>query len=62
MRRAAADHNINLREVAGDRPLSTLTKYDVLSAVASRAAGKPVRVEPAYTRGEGRGPRARSGC
>ncbi|MFO7632217.1 MAG: dihydrolipoamide acetyltransferase family protein [Caldilinea sp.] len=48
VRRAAADNNINLREVAGDRPLSTLTKYDVLSAAASRAAGKAVRVEPAY--------------
>jgi hypothetical protein len=43
VRRAAADYNINLRELAGDRPLSTLTKYDVLSAAASRAAGKPVR-------------------
>jgi 2-oxoglutarate dehydrogenase E2 component (dihydrolipoamide succinyltransferase) len=57
VRRVAADYNINLREVAGDRPLSTLTKYDVLSAVASRAAGKPVRVEPEYGRGEGRGAR-----
>ena len=57
VRRVAADYNINLREVAGDRPLSTLTKHDVLSAVASRAAGKPVRVEPAYGRGEGRGAR-----
>ena len=57
VRRAAADYNINLRELAGDRPLSTLTKYDVLSAVASRAAGKPVRVEPEYGRGEGRGAR-----
>jgi 2-oxoglutarate dehydrogenase E2 component (dihydrolipoamide succinyltransferase) len=51
VRRAAADYNINLREVAGDRPLSTLTVYDVLSAVASRAAGKPVRVEPAFAQG-----------
>lgn len=57
VRRVAADNNINLREIAGDRPLSTLTKYDVLSAVASRAAGKPVRVEPEYGRGEGRGAR-----
>ncbi|MBK8799525.1 MAG: 2-oxo acid dehydrogenase subunit E2 [Anaerolineales bacterium] len=57
VRRAAADNNINLREMAAGRPLSTLTKYDVLSAVASRAAGKPVRVEPAYT--EGRGAKAK---
>lgn len=48
VRRLAAEHNINLRAIAGDRPLSTLTIYDVLSAVASREAGKPVRVEPAY--------------
>lgn len=48
VRRAAADNNINLEEIAEGRPLSTLTKYDVLSAVASRAAGKPVRVEPSF--------------
>ncbi|MCB0068243.1 MAG: E3 binding domain-containing protein, partial [Caldilineaceae bacterium] len=48
VRRAAADNNINLDEIAEGRPLSTLTKYDVLSAAASRAAGKPVRVEPAF--------------
>lgn len=57
VRRAAAEHNINLREIAGDRPLSTLTVYDVLSAAASRAAGKSVRIEPAFVRGEGRGAR-----
>lgn len=55
VRRAAAEHNINLREIAGGRPLSTLTMYDVLSAVASRAAGKPVRVEPEYWRGAAQG-------
>ncbi|MEJ5246881.1 MAG: dihydrolipoamide acetyltransferase family protein [Caldilinea sp.] len=48
VRRLAAEHNLNLREIAGDRPLSTLTIDDVLSAIASREAGKPVRVEPAY--------------
>jgi 2-oxoglutarate dehydrogenase E2 component (dihydrolipoamide succinyltransferase) len=48
VRRAAADLNINLAEIAGDRPLSTLTKYDVLSAAASRAEGKQVKVEPAF--------------
>lgn len=57
VRRAAADNNINLREIAGDRPLSTLTVYDVLSAAASRAAGKTVRVEPGFVRVEGRGAR-----
>lgn len=50
VRRAAADNNINLREIADGRPLSTLTKFDVLSAAASRAQGKPVRVEPSYPR------------
>ncbi|MCS6826425.1 MAG: 2-oxo acid dehydrogenase subunit E2 [Caldilinea sp.] len=48
VRRLAAEHNLNLRAIAGDRPLSALTVYDVLSAIASREAGKPVRVEPAY--------------
>jgi 2-oxoglutarate dehydrogenase E2 component (dihydrolipoamide succinyltransferase) len=48
VRRLAADHNLHLREVAGDRPLSTLTKYDLLSALASRTQGRSVRVEPAY--------------
>lgn len=57
VRRAAADNNINLREIAGARPLSTLTVYDVLSAAASRAAGKMVRVEPAFARGKGQGAR-----
>ncbi|HAJ35102.1 MAG TPA: 2-oxo acid dehydrogenase subunit E2 [Chloroflexi bacterium] len=58
VRRAAAEHNINLREIAGDRPLSTLTVYDVLSAAASRAAGKSVRIEPAFVRGKERGVRS----
>ena len=48
VRRAAAELNVNLGEVANGRPLSTLTKYDVLSAAASRAAGKEVKVEPAF--------------
>lgn len=48
VRRAAADLNINLAEIAAGRPLSTLTKYDVLSAAASRAEGKQVKVEPAF--------------
>jgi 2-oxoglutarate dehydrogenase E2 component (dihydrolipoamide succinyltransferase) len=48
VRRVAADLNINLAEIAGGRPYSTLTKYDVLSAAASRAEGKQVKVEPAF--------------
>jgi 2-oxoglutarate dehydrogenase E2 component (dihydrolipoamide succinyltransferase) len=46
--RLAALHNINLKELAGDRPLSTLTRYDVMSVVASRAEGKTVAVEPRF--------------
>ena len=48
VRRAAADWNVNLAEVAQGRPLSILTKYDVLSAAASRDAGKEVKVTPAF--------------
>ncbi len=46
VRRLAAEHNLNLREVAAGRPLSTLTKEDVLSFIASRAAGETVTVAP----------------
>ena len=48
VRRVAADFNVDLAEVAQGRPFSTLTRYDVLSAVASRDAGKPITVEPAF--------------
>ena len=48
VRRTAADLSVNLAEIAGDRPLSSLTKYDVLSAVASREAGKEVKVTPPF--------------
>lgn len=46
--RVAAEHNVNLRELAAGRPLSTLTRYDVLTAVASREAGKAVTIEPRF--------------
>jgi 2-oxoglutarate dehydrogenase E2 component (dihydrolipoamide succinyltransferase) len=46
--RLAAEHNVNLREVAAGRPLSTLTRYDVMGAVASREAGKSVAVEARF--------------
>ena len=46
--RLAADNNLDLAALAGDRPLSTLTRYDVLSAIASRDQGKAVTVAPAY--------------
>jgi 2-oxoglutarate dehydrogenase E2 component (dihydrolipoamide succinyltransferase) len=48
VRRLAAENDIDLAEIADGRPLSALTKYDVLSAVASRAAGEPVVVEPSF--------------
>ncbi|MEM7537252.1 MAG: dihydrolipoamide acetyltransferase family protein [Chloroflexota bacterium] len=48
VRRIAAENNISLDEVANGRPLSTLTKYDVLSAVASRDSGETVVVEPRF--------------
>lgn len=40
VRRLAAEHNIGLDEVADGRPYSTLTRYDVLSAVAARSGGE----------------------
>jgi 2-oxoglutarate dehydrogenase E2 component (dihydrolipoamide succinyltransferase) len=43
--RMAALHDIDLRDIARGRPLSTLTRYDVMDAVASRDAGKAVEVE-----------------
>ena len=46
--RLAALYNVNLREIAGGRPLSTLTRYDVMNAVASREQGKGVTVEPRF--------------
>lgn len=48
VRRLAANYNINLREIAGDKPLSALNRYDVLSAVASRDAGETVVVAPTF--------------
>jgi pyruvate/2-oxoglutarate dehydrogenase complex dihydrolipoamide acyltransferase (E2) component len=44
--RLAAEHSIDLRQLAGDRPLRSLTVEDVLSAVESRRSGKPVTVQP----------------
>lgn len=48
VRRAAAENGINLDDVANGRPLSTLTKYDILSAAASKEAGQSVTVEPRF--------------
>ncbi|MCL4858220.1 MAG: 2-oxo acid dehydrogenase subunit E2 [Caldilineaceae bacterium] len=53
VQRLAAEHNLDLSEIAGGRPLSALTRYDVLSAVASREAGKPVTVEPRFLAPQG---------
>ncbi len=46
--RLAAEYNIDLDEIARDRPFSALTKYDVLSAIATREAGEPVTVERSF--------------
>lgn len=48
VRRLAAENNVDLAEIAQGRPLSALTRYDVLSAVASRAEGKTVTVAPRF--------------
>jgi 2-oxoglutarate dehydrogenase E2 component (dihydrolipoamide succinyltransferase) len=48
VQRLAADNNIDLAEIAEGRPLSSLTRYDVMSAIASREEGKEVAVEPAF--------------
>lgn len=48
VRRVAALNNVDLEEVAAGRPLSSLNRYDVLSAVASRDAGRPVTVAPRF--------------
>ncbi len=44
--RLAAEHDINLRQLAGDRSLRSLTFEDVLSAVESSQAGTPIKVQP----------------
>ncbi len=48
VKRLAAQNNIDLEEIAEGRPLSSLTRYDVMSAVESRKEGEPVTVEPTY--------------
>ncbi len=44
--RLAVENSIDLRTLAGDRPLAAVTKDEVLSAIASRAAGRTVTVPP----------------
>jgi 2-oxoglutarate dehydrogenase E2 component (dihydrolipoamide succinyltransferase) len=46
VRRIAADYNLDLKSIAGGRPLSTLTRYDVLNAAA--AAGLTEEVEERF--------------
>ncbi len=50
VQRLAVEHNINLRELAGDRPWGSLTPADVLAAVASRSGqvAPPSRWEPQW--------------
>ncbi len=44
--RLAVENNIDLRALAAGRPLGAITRDDVLSAIASRAAGHTVTVRP----------------
>jgi 2-oxoglutarate dehydrogenase E2 component (dihydrolipoamide succinyltransferase) len=48
VRRAAADYDVNLRDVAEGRPLSALTRHDVLRFVAQRDNRDYLPTEPAY--------------
>lgn len=58
VQRLAAENNLDLLAIAGDKPLSALTKYDVMSAVASRDAGESVVVEPRFVPPAGAPPAA----
>jgi 2-oxoglutarate dehydrogenase E2 component (dihydrolipoamide succinyltransferase) len=42
VRRVAALYNVDLAEIAGGKPLSALTRYDVMNAVAEREGGQAV--------------------
>ncbi len=48
VRRLAADFNVNLREVAQGRPLSQLTRFDVLAYVAQQKGLTFLPTEPRY--------------
>ncbi len=48
VRRAAADFNVDLREVAGGRPLSTLTRHDVLAYAAKHKGLDFLPTAPRY--------------
>lgn len=41
VRRVAADYSLDLYEIAAGRPLSSLTRYDVLNAAAAHGAPEP---------------------
>ncbi len=48
VRRAAADFNVDLRAVAGDRPLSSLTRHDVLAYAARHKGLDHLPTAPRY--------------
>ncbi len=48
VRRVAADYDVDMRRVAKDRPLSSLTRYDVMRYVAERDNLDYLPTEPAY--------------
>ncbi|MEZ4656250.1 MAG: 2-oxo acid dehydrogenase subunit E2 [Caldilineaceae bacterium] len=60
VQRLAAEHNMDLAAIASGKPLSSLTKYDVLSAIASRDAGEEVVVQPRFAPPAGWSPAAQA--
>lgn len=48
VRRAAADYNIDLRAVAAGRPLSTLTRYDVMRYAAEKLGKDYLPTQPSF--------------
>ena len=47
VRRLAAEHNINLAEIAGDRPLGELTQKDIARVITCRDTPQPMVLETA---------------
>ncbi|MEZ4636992.1 MAG: 2-oxo acid dehydrogenase subunit E2 [Caldilineaceae bacterium] len=48
VRRAAADYDVDLRAVAAGRPLSVLTRYDVMAYVAEKQGKDYLPTQPAF--------------
>lgn len=50
VQRLVAQFGVDVQTIAEGRPLSALTRYDILSAVESARAGKAVTVTPGFSR------------